>query len=156
MSPVTDPDTVFWSCFVGENCIIPGTISAKVATDFTEIQHSKVPACRVTLSRFGELNALASVLVKDKVVFPSFLPTSTGKIACMLLVCLYNLYHNMYIYTLYLYIHVCKLWFTIASHCSSLLIFVSHVSWGIEELVGGRGKTKARLLGSGKDKEDVG
>ena len=80
-------------------------------------------------------------LVKDKVilepnVFCSHL--QSGEIACMLLVCWIYIIICIYIYiisvyTLYLYIHVCILWFTSAFHCSSLLIFVSHVSWGIEE-----------------------
>ena len=80
-------------------------------------------------------------LVKDKVilepdVFCSHL--QSGEIACMLLVCWIYIIICIYIYiisvyTLYLYIHVCILWFTSAFHCSSLLIVVSDVSWGIEE-----------------------
>ena len=100
------------------------------------ILHSKVPACRVTLRRPGELKAFASVLLgqgQSDLRAQCFLLTSTIRRNRLYVTCLLNLYHNMYIYTytLYPYIHyICIYMYVycdlqvpfIAHHCLSLFL----------------------------------
>lgn len=92
------------------------------------ILHSKVPACRVTLRRPGELNAFASVLLGQgqsdlrAQVFCSHL--RSGKIACMLLVCWIYIIICIYIYTLYPYIHYICIYMYV--YCGLQLPFIAH------------------------------